>query len=147
MPSDVQYWFADSSEEFPPSVMLEHAKAAEEAGFDALGVSDHFAPWWPEGKATQAWVTLSAIGQHTTKPLATGVTPIVHHYHPGLVAQAWMALEELYPGRMALGVGSGEAALRRDDLAQAITFGRSAWLRPRARAQLQALREARRATG
>jgi GT2 family glycosyltransferase len=41
----------------------------------------------------------------------------------------------------------GPAALRRDDLAQAITFGRSAWLRPRARAQLQALREARRLSG
>nr|MBA3357837.1 LLM class flavin-dependent oxidoreductase [Thermoleophilaceae bacterium] len=36
-------------------------------------------------------------------------TPIVHHYHPGLVAQAFMSLEELYPGRVFLGVGSGEA--------------------------------------
>ncbi len=109
MPSDVQYWFAASGEEFPPSVMLEQAKAAEEAGFDALGVSDHFAPWWPDGQASQAWVTLAAIGQQTTKPLSTGVTPIVHHYHPGLVAQAFMALEELYPGRISLGVGSGES--------------------------------------
>ena len=37
------------------------------------------------------------------------MTPIVHHYHPGLVAQAFMSLEDLYPGRVFLGAGSGEA--------------------------------------
>jgi coenzyme F420-dependent glucose-6-phosphate dehydrogenase len=104
-----QYWFAASTEEFPPSQMLEQAKAAETAGFDGLGASDHFAPWWPEGQASQAWVYLGALGQVTTKPLGTGVTPVIHHYHPGLIAQAWMSLAELYPGRVWLGVGSGEA--------------------------------------
>jgi coenzyme F420-dependent glucose-6-phosphate dehydrogenase len=104
-----RFWFATSSEEFPPSQMLEQARAAEAAGFDALGVSDHFAPWFPDGQASQAWVHLGAVGQVTTKPIGTGVTPIVHHYHPGLVAQAFMSLEELYPGRVWLGTGSGEA--------------------------------------
>jgi coenzyme F420-dependent glucose-6-phosphate dehydrogenase len=104
-----QYWFAASTEEFPPSQMLEQCLAAEQAGFDVLGSSDHFAPWWPDGQASQAWVTLAAVGQRTTLPLATGVTPIIHHYHPGLVAQAFMSMEELYPGRVYLGVGSGEA--------------------------------------
>jgi coenzyme F420-dependent glucose-6-phosphate dehydrogenase len=104
-----KYWFAASTEEFPPSQMLEQAKAAEAAGFDGLGVSDHFAPWWPEGQASQAWVYLGALGQVTTKPIGTAVTPVLHHYHPGLIAQAWMSLEELYPGRVFLGVGSGEA--------------------------------------
>jgi coenzyme F420-dependent glucose-6-phosphate dehydrogenase len=89
--------------------MLEQAKAADRAGFDGLGTSDHFAPWFPDGQATQAWVYLGALGQVTQKPIGTGVTPIIHHYHPGLVAQAFMSLEELYPGRVFLGVGSGEA--------------------------------------
>jgi coenzyme F420-dependent glucose-6-phosphate dehydrogenase len=105
----VRFWSAASTEEFTPSQMLEQAKAAEQAGFDGLGVSDHFAPWWPEGRATNAWVYLGALGQVTTKPFGTGVTPIVHHYHPGVVAQAFMSLEELYPGRVWLGVGSGES--------------------------------------
>jgi len=105
----MQYWFATSTEEFTPSQMLEQAKAADRAGFDGLGTSDHFAPWFPDGQATQAWVYLGALGQVTQKPIGTGVTPIVHHYHPGLVAQAFMSLEELYPGRVFLGVGSGEA--------------------------------------
>ncbi|MDP2710666.1 MAG: LLM class flavin-dependent oxidoreductase [Solirubrobacteraceae bacterium] len=105
----MQYWFAASTEEFTPSQMLEQAKAADRAGFDGLGTSDHFAPWFPDGQATQAWVYLGALGQVTAKPIGTGVTPIVHHYHPGLVAQAFMSLEELYPGRVFLGAGSGEA--------------------------------------
>src|SRR5918997_852011 len=104
-----QYWFAASTEEFLPSELIEQAKAAEAAGFDALGVSDHFAPWWPEGRASSGWVHLAAVGQVTTKPIGTGVTPIVHHYHPGLVAQTWMSLELLYPQRTWLGVGSGES--------------------------------------
>ena len=104
-----QYWFAASGEEFPPSQMLEQARAAEEAGFDGLGTSDHFAPWFPDGQASQAWVYLGALGQATSKPIGTGVTPVIHHYHPGLIAQAFMSLEEMYPGRVWLGVGSGEA--------------------------------------
>ena len=104
-----QFWFAASTEEFPPSEMVEQARAAERAGFDGLGASDHFAPWWPDGQGSQAWVTLAAIGQHTTLPLGTGVTPIVHHYHPAVIAQAFMSMEELYPGRVFLGAGSGEA--------------------------------------
>ena len=104
-----QFWFAASSEEFLPTEMLAQAKLASEAGFDGIAASDHFAPWWPEGRASQAWIALSAMGQHTKGPLGTSVTPLVHHYPPGLVAQAWMALEDLYPGRAFLGIGSGEA--------------------------------------
>jgi coenzyme F420-dependent glucose-6-phosphate dehydrogenase len=106
---DTHYWFAASTEEFGPGEMLQQARAAQDAGFDALGSSDHFAPWFPEGRGTQAWVTLAAIGQATTLPMATGVTPVVHHYHPATVAQAFMTLEALYPGRITLGVGSGES--------------------------------------
>src|SRR3954451_4562253 len=76
-----QLWFATSTEEYLPNEMLEQAQAAERAGFDALGTSDHWAPWFPDGRGTQAWVYLGAVGQLTSKPIGTGVTPIVHHYH------------------------------------------------------------------
>ena len=104
-----KYWFATSTEEFPPSTMLEQARAAEKAGFDGLGVSDHFAPWFPGGEAAMAWVYLGALGQVSSKPIGTGVTPVIHHYHPAVIAQAFMSLEEMYPDRVFLGVGSGEA--------------------------------------
>ena len=104
-----RFWFAGSTEEFAPADLVQQAMLADRAGFDGTGLSDHFAPWFPDGRGTQAWVTLGAIGQQTTKMLGTGVTPVVHHYHPGLIAQAFMSLEELYPGRVYLGVGSGES--------------------------------------
>jgi coenzyme F420-dependent glucose-6-phosphate dehydrogenase len=107
--ADTKLWFAASTEEFPPSQLIEQARAAETAGFDGLGVSDHFAPWFPEGEAASAWVHLGAVGQVTSKPIGTGVTPVSHHYHPGVIAQAFMSLEELYSGRVFLGVGSGES--------------------------------------
>jgi coenzyme F420-dependent glucose-6-phosphate dehydrogenase len=104
-----QFWFAASTEEFPPSQMLEQARAAEEAAFDGTAASDHWAPWFPDGQGSSAWAFLGAAGQHTTGPLGTSVTPLVHHYHPGVVAQMFMGLEDLYPGRVFLGAGSGEA--------------------------------------
>src|SRR5436190_20808061 len=106
---ETKFWFAGSHEEFPPSELLRQATAAADAGFDGLGCSDHFAPWFPDGNAGNAWIFLGALGHATDKPIGTGVTPIVHHYHPGVVAQAFMSLEELYPGRVFLGAGSGEA--------------------------------------
>ena len=105
-----QFWFAASTEEFPPSQMLEQAKAADQAGFDAIGSSDHFVSWFPGGQGASAWAYLPAAGQVVAdKPLFTSVTPILHHYHPAVVAQFFMNLEELYPGRAILGVGSAEA--------------------------------------
>jgi coenzyme F420-dependent glucose-6-phosphate dehydrogenase len=49
------------------------------------------------------------VGQVTKLPIGTGVTPVIHRYHPGVIAQAFMTLEELYPGRVFLGAGSGES--------------------------------------
>src|ERR687890_423966 len=109
----MQYWFSTSTEEFTPSEMLEQAKAAERAGFDGLGTSDHFAPWFPDGQAAQAWVYLGALGQVTQSMIGTAVTPIVHHYHPGLVAQAFMSLEKLYVS--AFGPESAQVAARYGD--------------------------------
>ncbi|HEY2438204.1 MAG TPA: LLM class flavin-dependent oxidoreductase, partial [Solirubrobacteraceae bacterium] len=102
-------WFSASHEEFPPSVLLEQARAAERAGFEGIGCSDHFAPWFPDGQSGHAWVWLGAVGQGSRGPLGTAVTPVIHRYHPAVIAQAFMTLEELHPGRAFLGAGSGEA--------------------------------------
>src|SRR6201989_2544036 len=107
--NDTQFWVGASTEEFMPSEMLEQAKAAEQAGFDGTAASDHWAPWFPGGRGSAAGAFLGAAGEHTTGPPGTSVTPVVHHYHPGVVAQMFMGLEDLYPGRVFLGAGSGEA--------------------------------------
>ena len=89
---------------------MRQAQEVERAGFDALNVSDHFQPWWEPGESGHAWVTLGAIGQATERiPLGTGVTAPVFRHNPAVTAQAFMTLEQLYPGRAFLGIGSGES--------------------------------------
>ena len=77
----MQYWFATSTEECAPSEMLEQAKAADRAGFDALGTSDHFAPWFPDGQAANAWVYLGALGQVVPKPIGRPNTGVAANSH------------------------------------------------------------------
>ena len=84
--------------------------AAEEAGFDRVWTSDHFHPWQAdEGHSGQAWITLAALGARTGLPLGTGVTCPTYRYQPAIVAQAFASLAVLYPGRVFLGTGIGEA--------------------------------------
>ncbi|MDP8942541.1 MAG: TIGR03557 family F420-dependent LLM class oxidoreductase [Actinomycetota bacterium] len=105
-----RYFFEGSHEQFPPSDLLQQAVEAERAGFDAVGCSDHFQPWWPGGESGHAWVWLGAAAQATERvPVGTGVTTLVHRFHPAIVAQAFMTLEEMFPGRVFLGIGSGES--------------------------------------
>jgi coenzyme F420-dependent glucose-6-phosphate dehydrogenase len=107
---ETRFWFSASHEQFPPAELLKQAVAAEDAGFDGIACSDHFAPWWPEGQSGHAWVWLGAAAQATRRmPVGTAVTALVHRYHPAVVAQAFMTLAEMYPGRAFLGAGSGEA--------------------------------------
>ena len=98
-------------EQFPPSELVEYAVAAEAAGFDAVWASDHFHPWQDnQGHAGQAWMTLAAIGQRTSRiTMGTAVTCPTYRYNPAIVAQAFATLGLLYPGRVFLGVGTGEA--------------------------------------
>ncbi len=102
--------FALSHEQFPAPELIELGIAAEQAGFDCLWTSDHFHPWMDnQGHGGQAWVTLAALGQRTSIPFGTGVTCPTYRYHPAIVAQAFASLGVLYPGRVFLGTGTGEA--------------------------------------
>jgi coenzyme F420-dependent glucose-6-phosphate dehydrogenase len=105
-----RYFFQASQEQFPPEDLLQQAIEVEQAGFDGIATSDHLQPWWEGGESGHTWPWLGAAGQATkTILLGTGVTPPGARYHPALIAQAWATLERLFPGRMFLGMGSGEA--------------------------------------
>jgi len=100
-----------SHEQFSPASLVEYAVAAEAAGFDSVWASDHFHPWQEnQGHAGHAWLTLAAIGQRTSRiALGSAVTCPIYRYHPANVAQAFATLGALYPGRVFLGLGTGEA--------------------------------------
>ena len=80
-------------------------------GFGLLATSDHFQPWQAnEGHCGSAWVTLGALGGRAPDVwMGTTVTCPTLRYHPAIVAEAFASLALLYPGRIFLGVGSGEA--------------------------------------
>ncbi len=103
--------FQLAHEQFTVPELVSLGVAAELAGFDLLAASDHLQPWQAnEGHSGQAWVTLSAIGQRTSRiRMGTTVTCPTFRYNPAVVAEAFASLSLLYPGRVFLGIGSGEA--------------------------------------
>jgi coenzyme F420-dependent glucose-6-phosphate dehydrogenase len=106
----VRFVLQVSMEQFPPEDLLRQAVAGERAGFDGITASDHLQPWWEPGESGHTWPWLGAAGASTERVLlGTGITPPGRRYHPALIAQAWMTLERLFPGRIFLGTGSGEA--------------------------------------
>jgi coenzyme F420-dependent glucose-6-phosphate dehydrogenase len=109
-----EYWAALAHERFQPDDLLKQAQEAERAGFDGVVCSDHLAPWWTSKTAPtssgNAWVWLGAVAQATRRAtIGSAVTAIVHRYNPVVVAQQIATLGLLAPGRVMLGVGSGEA--------------------------------------
>lgn len=99
-----------SSEEYTPAQLVEQAVAAEQAGFDALWISDHFHPWNDEqGHSPFVWSVIGAISQVCALPVTTAVTCPTVRMHPAIVAQAAATSAVMLEGRFALGVGSGEA--------------------------------------
>ncbi|MGH9567549.1 MAG: LLM class flavin-dependent oxidoreductase, partial [Candidatus Angelobacter sp.] len=106
-----QIGFQLAHEQFTVPELVELGAAAERAGFDLLANSDHLQPWQVnEGHSGLAWVTMSAIGQRTHRIwMGTTVTCPAYRYNPAVVAEASASLSLLYPGRIFLGLGSGEA--------------------------------------
>lgn len=107
----MKFGYKASAEQFGPSRLLEYGVLAEQVGLDSVAVSDHFQPWRHRtGHAPSSLVWLGAIAQATERvQLATSVLTPTMRYHPSIVAQAFGTLGCLAPGRVILGVGTGEA--------------------------------------
>lgn len=99
-----------SCEQFGPAELVDQAKRAEAAGFDALWISDHFHPWNDEqGQSPFVWGVIGALSQVTSLPVSTAVTCPTIRIHPAIIAQAAATAAVQLNGRFVLGVGSGEA--------------------------------------
>jgi G6PDH family F420-dependent oxidoreductase len=99
-----------STEEFGPKQLVEQARLAEDAGFDALWISDHYHPWNDnQGESPFVWSVIGAISQACHLPVTTAVTCPTVRIHPAVVAQAAATSAVMLDGRFRLGVGSGEA--------------------------------------
>jgi len=97
-----------SHEQFAPGELLARVVQAQAAGFGAGFCSDHFNPWSErQGHSGYAWSWLGAAMQATTLPFGVVCAP-GQRYHPAIVAQAAATLEQMFPGRLWLAIGSGE---------------------------------------
>lgn len=100
-----------SAEQFAPRQLLDFGVEAERQGFDSVVVSDHFQPWrHTDGHAPFSFAWLAALGERTSRViLGTSVVTPTFRYHPAIVAQAMATISSLNPGRVMLGVGTGES--------------------------------------
>ncbi len=128
-------------EQFPVPELVRLGSLASRSGFEVLSTSDHLQPWQAnQGHAGQAWVTMGALGAQAHSWMGTTVTCPTLRYNPAVVAEGFATLSHLYPGRVFLGVGSGEALNeeaatgtwpkwqeRWDRLIEAITVIRQLW--------------------
>jgi coenzyme F420-dependent glucose-6-phosphate dehydrogenase len=146
-PPPLQIGYKASAEQFSPSDLLRYSVLAEELGFDAVAVSDHFQPWRHHGGHSPAVLPwLGALGGRTRRVrMATSVLTPTFRYHPAVVAHAFATLGCLYPGRVVLGVGTGESLNespiatgawppikeRRRRLAEAVALIRRLWTEER----------------
>lgn len=141
-PSGAEVGFVLSHEQFPAARLVSLAERAERAGFGRLWASDHLQPWQDnEGHSSFPWLTLSLVSQRTHRvQFGSGVTCPIYRHHPVDVAQAFATLEMLAPGRVFLGVGTGEAvnelagtgqyghySERHDRLVEAVQLIRRLW--------------------
>jgi coenzyme F420-dependent glucose-6-phosphate dehydrogenase len=107
----IRLGYKASAEQFGPRELLHFGVTAEALGFDSVWVSDHFQPWRHSGghaPASLAW--LGALGARTARVLVgTSVLTPTFRYHPAVIAQAFGTLGQMFPGRVILGVGTGES--------------------------------------
>jgi coenzyme F420-dependent glucose-6-phosphate dehydrogenase len=100
-----------ASEEYAAPILLKLGVSADRYGLDSVWGSDHFHPWVDTGgHGVFIWHVLAAVGSLTNRVvLGTSVTCPLFRYPPPIVAQSFATLACLYPGRVFLGVGTGEA--------------------------------------
>ena len=100
-----------SAEQFGPRDLLEYAVAAEERDFDSVVISDHFQPWrHTDGHSPFSFAWMGALAERTKRvQIGTSVVTPTFRYHPSIVAHAMGTLALLAPGRVMLGIGTGES--------------------------------------
>lgn len=99
------------TEAIPRMVAL--GREAEDLGFSHVWVGDSHLIW------REPFVNMAAIALNTSRVIiGTGVTnPITRH--PSVLASAYASLDELAPGRFAVGIGLGDSSLETMGLKQA----------------------------
>jgi coenzyme F420-dependent glucose-6-phosphate dehydrogenase len=107
----MRFGYKASAEQFGPRQLLDYSALAAELGLGTVAISDHFQPWrHTDGHTPAVLPWLGAAGSVIPEALlGTSVLTPTMRYHPSIVAQNFATLACLYPDRVFLGVGTGEA--------------------------------------
>lgn len=96
-----------------PMRFVECVQVADEYAFDTAWFGDHLLPFFHSKHKISCPFIWSVFGValERTRTIKTGpdvTSPIGGRIHPYVIAQATATLDNMYPGRFLLGVGSGE---------------------------------------
>jgi len=94
-----------------PRSDVELGKYAAERGFEGVWIGDHFLPWLDNRPYTHQILPWLGAFMNEVPDVTVGtfVTCPTVRYEPPVLAQALATLDNMYPGRFELGVGTGEA--------------------------------------
>jgi len=107
----IKIGYKASAEQFGPTELLRYAVLAEQSGFDSVFISDHFQPWrHTGGHAPFSLSWMGALGASTSRvQIGTSVLTPTFRYHPSIIAHAFGTMGAMFPGRIILGIGTGES--------------------------------------
>ncbi|WP_276256707.1 LLM class flavin-dependent oxidoreductase [Halomontanus rarus] len=94
-----------------PMADIELGAYAAEAGFEGIWIGDHFVPWLDNRPYTHHILPWMGALMERVPDVTVGTCvscPTVR-YEPPVLAQALATLDNMYPGRLEFGVGTGEA--------------------------------------
>jgi F420-dependent oxidoreductase-like protein len=93
------------------STLAQIARAADEAGFAAIWLMDHFfqiaSIGKPEEEMLEAYTTLGFLAAHTSRVRLGTLVTGVHYRQPGVLIKQVTTLDVLSGGRACLGLGAG----------------------------------------
>lgn len=98
-------------EQINPADLLDDVVYLDNNRIKRCWTSDHYMPWWNTGASGgAAWPWMgAALAKTKDLVIGTGVTAPILRYHPAIVAQVFATLAFMFPNRVFLGIGRGEA--------------------------------------
>ena len=107
-----------------PSRILEAARRAEELGFDSIWLFDHL---WPlsggkERPVFECWTTLAYLAAATERVMVGTLVTRSSLRHPALLAKMAATVASIAPGRLIVGIGSGDSLSKDENEAFGIPY-------------------------
>ena len=103
--------FRQTHEQVNPADLLNDVVIMDGYGIERCWTSDHYMPWWDSGASGGVCMALAwgSLAKTDRISIGTGVTAPILRYHPAVVAQVFATLGFMFPKRVFLGIGRGEA--------------------------------------